>query len=233
VDVPQPMQNRNERPGFKNIDVNSDNKFASSGNMPEQELQQFRESIKRHEEAKTLTRLLADVAAELRILEDRYTNLRKKNQLTDQALLETQRTFSKEKRVLNDELTEAKMKLQDLTEDISLMKSEFKDVVKQKDFKVIEKYLDMWEPLQFVTRKEVNDLIEELDTRKKEDTNTLKVAKVEKKEQLKQIKQVKQSKPIKHVAQIKRVDQLNQSKQVKQIEHKTSKNILKKSTKRN
>jgi len=168
VETPQPIQNRNERPGFKSIDVNSGNQFGNSGNMPEQEMQQFRESIKRHEEAKTLTRLLADVAAELRILEDRYTNLRKKNQLTDQALLETQRTFSKEKRVLNEELAEAKMKLQDLTEDVSLMKSEFKDVVKQKDFKVIEKYLDMWEPLQFVTRKEVDELIDELEERKKE-----------------------------------------------------------------
>lgn len=149
--------------GFKNINQAP----PSPSGMPEQEMQQFRESIKRHEEAKTLTRLLADVAAELRILEDRYTNLRKKNQLTDQALLETQRNFSKEKRLLNDDLTEAKMKLQELVEDIALMKSEFKDVVKQKDFKVIEKYLDMWEPLQFVTRKEVDELINELESRKK------------------------------------------------------------------
>jgi len=193
VDAPQQTQNRNERPGFKNIDVNSSNQFGSSGNMPEQEMQQFRESIKRHEEAKTLTRLLADVAAELRILEDRYTNLRKKNQLTDQALLETQRTFSKEKRVLNEELAEAKMKLQDLTEDVTLMKSEFKDVVKQKDFKVIEKYLDMWEPLQFVTRKEVDELIDELEERKKE-----LVEPVVKQEKLKKIETPEKKEPGKY-----------------------------------
>ncbi|PIN81147.1 hypothetical protein COV13_02125 [Candidatus Woesearchaeota archaeon CG10_big_fil_rev_8_21_14_0_10_32_9] len=193
MDAPQQTQNRNERPGFKNIDVNSSNQFGSSGNMPEQEMQQFRESIKRHEEAKTLTRLLADVAAELRILEDRYTNLRKKNQLTDQALLETQRTFSKEKRVLNEELAEAKMKLQDLTEDVTLMKSEFKDVVKQKDFKVIEKYLDMWEPLQFVTRKEVDELIDELEERKKE-----LVEPVVKQEKLKKIETPEKKEPGKY-----------------------------------
>ncbi len=148
--------------GFKNINSGQLEQNAA-GMVPEPQMQQFKESIKRHEEARTLTKILADVATELRILEDRYANLRKKNQLTDQALLETQKNFYKEKKILSEELTEAKMKLQDLEEDIVLMKSEFKDVVKQKDFKVLEKYLDMWEPMEFVTRKEAEDLLDELE----------------------------------------------------------------------
>lgn len=106
-------------------------------------------------------KLLAEVSSGLRILEDRYYNLRKKAQLIEQSLLDAQRSFAREKRVLAEELIDTRMKVQELLEEIELMKSEIKDAVKQSDLKVLEKYLDMWEPIQFVTRKEVDEILEE------------------------------------------------------------------------
>ncbi|MCF7866081.1 hypothetical protein K9L67_00570 [Candidatus Woesearchaeota archaeon] len=112
-------------------------------------------------EIQSLNKTLSEISSNLRILEDRYYNLRKKIQLTDQALLDTQRSFFKEKRILGDDLIQTKMVVQELSEQIDLMRLEIVDAVKQKDFKVLEKYLDLWDPMQFVTRKEVDDLIEE------------------------------------------------------------------------
>jgi chromosome segregation ATPase len=105
---------------------------------------------------------LSEIASNLRVLEDKYTNLRKKIQLTDQSLLEIQKNIFKEKKILNDELTESKIKLQELNDDLANMKSELKDSVKSNELKVLDRYLDMWEPLQYVTRKEVEDIIEHL-----------------------------------------------------------------------
>ena len=107
-----------------------------------------------------ISKSLSEIASSLRILEDKYYNLRKKSQLTDQNLLDAQRTFAKEKRLLTDELTESKLKIQDLLEQFDNMKTELKSAVRQKDYKVLEKYLDMWEPMEFVTRKEVEMVIE-------------------------------------------------------------------------
>ncbi len=107
-----------------------------------------------------LSKLIGEVSSSLRILEDRYSNLRKKTQLTDQTLLEMQRQFFKEKRLLSDEIVEIKMKLSELAEELAVMSSELKNAVKQNDFKVLDKYLDMWEPMQFVTRKEAEEIIE-------------------------------------------------------------------------
>lgn len=116
---------------------------------------------RRNPELESVQNILSDISSGLRILEDRYSNLRKKTQLTDQTLLDAQRNFEKEKQLLQDELMDVKMKLQDLTDDLKIMQGELQEAVKQKDFKVIEKYLDMWEPLQFVTRKEVEELLED------------------------------------------------------------------------
>jgi len=109
-----------------------------------------------------LSKLIGEVSSNLRILEDRYSNLRKKTQLTDQTLLETQRQFFKEKRILSEEVVEIKMKLSELAEEISVMNAELKSAVKHKDFKVLEKYLDMWDPMHFVTRKEAEEIIEDV-----------------------------------------------------------------------
>lgn len=106
-----------------------------------------------------ISKLLAEVSSGLRILEDRYSNLRKKTQLTDQALLDAQRNFSKEERILTEELMDLKMKFQEIIEEVEAMRSELRDVVRQKDLKVIEKYLDMWDQMQFLTRKEAEKII--------------------------------------------------------------------------
>lgn len=112
-------------------------------------------------EMDVIGRSLSDISSGLRILEDRYANLRKKTQLTDQALLESQRNFAKERRLLRDELMDAKMKIQDLIDEMVLIKSELQGVVKQRDIKVLEKYLDMWDPIEFITRKEAEQIIDQ------------------------------------------------------------------------
>jgi hypothetical protein len=105
---------------------------------------------------------LSEIASNIRILEDKYANLRKKIQLTDQTFLEMQKNLFKEKKLLTEELTESKMKLQELNDDLATMKSELKDTVKINDLKVLDRYLDLWEPLQYVTRKEVEDALDNI-----------------------------------------------------------------------
>lgn len=108
-----------------------------------------------------VSKSISDLVSSIRILEDRYLNLRKKSQITDQNLIETQKDFYKEKKHLNQELIDAKMKLHELIDDIKIMKGELKDTAKQKDVKAINTYLDIWEPTKFATRKEVENLIKE------------------------------------------------------------------------
>ncbi|MFA6073684.1 MAG: hypothetical protein WC758_06215 [Candidatus Woesearchaeota archaeon] len=117
---------------------------------------------RRNSELDAVISNLSEVASSLRVLEDKYTNLRKKIQLTDQNLLDIQKSLFKEKKLLTEELTDAKMKLQELMDDLLSMKSELKDTVKHNDLKVLDRYLDMWEPLQYVTRKEAENAIEQL-----------------------------------------------------------------------
>lgn len=94
--------------------------------------------------------------ARLRVLEERYANLRKKSQMTDQNLLDFEKDLREEIKVLNQDFLEIKRGISDINENLILMSSELRTSVKQTDFKVIEKYIDMWQPMDFVTREEFN-----------------------------------------------------------------------------
>lgn len=107
------------------------------------------------------TKVLTDVATNLKILEDRYINLRKKTQLTDQILIDSQREFSKEKRILNEEIMDIKTSIQEIREELETMRKELSETVKLKDYQVLDKYLDLWEPVRFMTRKEAEEIIKE------------------------------------------------------------------------
>ena len=107
-----------------------------------------------------VSKSISEIASSIRILEDRYMNLRRKSQITDQNLIELQKEYYKEKKHLNQELIETKLKLQELTDELKIIHGELKDTVKQKDLKVLNKYLDLWEPMQFATRKEVEQILQ-------------------------------------------------------------------------
>ncbi len=96
---------------------------------------------------------IRDIGARLRILEDRYTNLRKKTQLTDQSLLESQKSLSRDLRALTEDVMDVKRGLADLNDKIALLLGELGGAAKKADLIAVERYLDFWEPMEFVTRQ--------------------------------------------------------------------------------
>ncbi len=104
--------------------------------------------------------LISDLDRRLRVLEERYSNLRKKIQLTDENLVDGERTFSREIKSFNDSLIELKRSTIDFSDKITIFESELSRTAKKSDVKIIEKYLALWTPIMFVTRKELKDYLE-------------------------------------------------------------------------
>jgi hypothetical protein len=108
-------------------------------------------------EIEQVASIITDLDRRLRILEERYSNVRKKLQLTDQNILESERGFVKELRVVNDDTLKLRKQVNDYSEKISIFDDEINQAAKKTDVKLIEKYLDLWNPRNFVTRKELRE----------------------------------------------------------------------------
>ena len=103
--------------------------------------------------------MISDLDRRLRILEERYSNLRKKMQLTDQNLIESEKSFNKEVRSFNDETMDLKRNIADFEEKVAIFSNEMSNVAKKTELKVIEKYLALWNPTTFVTRTELREYL--------------------------------------------------------------------------
>lgn len=100
-----------------------------------------------------------ELASRLAVLEERLANMRKKTQLTEQTLIGYEQDSHADLHVLTERLTELARKVEEVHEKISAMSGELSNVVKKHEFSVLEKYLDLWEPLSFVTREEAKLLL--------------------------------------------------------------------------
>ena len=97
--------------------------------------------------------------ANLRILEERYSLMRNKSQVAEEGAIELQRSVSKDFKGLNDEITDLKHAIKEIADNLRLISSEMQNLTKKEDFKVLDRYLDFWQPMNFVTKDELERLI--------------------------------------------------------------------------
>ena len=65
-------------------------------------------------------------------------------------------------KALNEEFLEMKRGMSEINENLSLMASELKDAVKQPEFRTVERYVDLWAPMKFVTREELERILKSI-----------------------------------------------------------------------
>ena len=102
---------------------------------------------------------LNDVGTRLKILEERYTTLRKKSQLTEQNIIEIDKEHYENLRMISDSMLGVKRDVRDLTEKISMLADEVQNFADKTELQTLSRYISFWEPMDFVTRKEVNNFL--------------------------------------------------------------------------
>ena len=102
-----------------------------------------------------------ETASRLAVLEERMSNMRKKMQLTEQSLIEHERDVRSDLKALSETVTELSRKVEGVKEQIDAMSGEISSVVRKPEFTVLERYLDLWQPMSFMTREEAKLLIKD------------------------------------------------------------------------
>ncbi|MFC2136034.1 hypothetical protein ACFLTH_15575 [Bacteroidota bacterium] len=121
-----------------------------------QQTQQSKEDPKDATPFETISQSVTGIGSRLRVLEERYMNLRKKNQMTDENLLNFEKDIRDEIHTINQDLLEIKKGIFNINENLSSISEELRTSVKQSDLKTVEKYVDMWQPMNFVTKEELD-----------------------------------------------------------------------------
>lgn len=103
---------------------------------------------------------ISDVTRRMRLLEERYTGIRKNVQVIEQNLVADNKRFFNELKTLTAELTEVRHELAEVKDQMKLIITELRECAKKEEVLVLEKYINLWEPVHFVTRNEVERIVE-------------------------------------------------------------------------
>ncbi len=116
-----------------------------------------------------VTKAIDSIMRRLRLLEERYSGLRKKSQFTEQNMLRDTKEISEDISSLNDSLSELKNEVIELSEKMEKLFEEVRSSAGKHELNVLSKYLDFWQPMDFLTRKEAEELIKEIKENKEKD----------------------------------------------------------------
>ena len=76
-------------------------------------------------------------------------------------MIEEYKNVVQEVKNINSDIRELKITMQNLRETIQDLIKSTENFASSHDLKVLEKYINMWSPLNFVTEKEVEQIIKE------------------------------------------------------------------------
>lgn len=103
---------------------------------------------------------LTEVGSKLRMLEERYSMLRKKTQLTEQNLIRFERDVDSELKMLNEQIADFKTQVQKLRDQIDVLITRTEEFARGEEVKVIAKYLEYINPSRFITREEAQRMLD-------------------------------------------------------------------------
>ena len=105
---------------------------------------------------------VANIGRRMRTLEERTSNLIRKSQIAEQNMLMNNKKVVTEIKTINADINELKKGLDEIREHLRQVVEELKRCAKKEEIKIVQKYVDMWEPVRFVTRNEVEHIIQDI-----------------------------------------------------------------------
>lgn len=94
----------------------------------------------------------------IKLLETSLSNLRGKSQTIENNQVENHRDNRRDIKALEEENDDLNALLSEIKENIKIIIREVKESAKKQEVEVIQKYLDMWNPVHFVTAEQVKKI---------------------------------------------------------------------------
>ena len=98
----------------------------------------------------------------LRLLEEGFSNLRRFFQATEENIIAKNKHYSAEIKTVSSDISDIRKEMQEAREKISLVIKELQTVARKEEVKVLEKYINLWNPVKFVSQNEIEGIIGEV-----------------------------------------------------------------------
>lgn len=101
------------------------------------------------------------MTARLRVSEERYSEIRKKLLLVEQNMLSNHKRAMEEIKHLRNDITDVKRTIQNVEDRIITVIKELRLMAPKESVDVMKRYIELWNPVKFVTEDQVQKMIDE------------------------------------------------------------------------
>ena len=98
----------------------------------------------------------------LRVLEERYSNLRRKHHITEQNMINDSNRIQDDIKVIRSVVNDIKNEVQEVNNKMQKLSDEVQGAVPKRDLNLLSKYLEFWEPMEFMRKDEAETTIREI-----------------------------------------------------------------------
>jgi len=109
-----------------------------------------------------ITNDINSLSRRLKLLEEGFTNLRRFLQVTEENIISRNKHNSAEFKTVNSDIMELRKELQETRDKLSLVIRELQTVARKDEVKVLEKYINLWNPIKFVSQNEIEGIISDV-----------------------------------------------------------------------
>ncbi len=141
-----------------------ENKMAQlqADQQPKQGIQGMFRKAPQQQDLSSFSEDIGNLTRRLRVLEEGFTNIRRSLQVTEQNMLGKNKVFATEIRTLTSDINDVKKEINEVKEKIVEIVRELEETAKREEVKVLEKYINYWNPIKFVTQNEVEAIVSEI-----------------------------------------------------------------------
>jgi hypothetical protein len=107
----------------------------------------------------SVAKQIDEIMRRIRLLEERYSGIRKKSQFVEQSMLKDVKDMFEEFKAINETVTELKLQMAELAEKLGKLSEEVDESVTKAELNTVSKYLEFWQPLDFMTRKQAEEML--------------------------------------------------------------------------
>ena len=111
---------------------------------------------------KRVSSAVLDIATRVKLLEQKTDNLRGHLELIDDSLIEKHKSVISELRDSEDGMRSLRADIDALKELTERVAKRMEALALKDDVKVLQRYVELWQPLQFVTRAEVKTAVQSI-----------------------------------------------------------------------
>lgn len=113
------------------------------------------------QQGNNLQEFLLDMNGRVRDLEGRYNLLRDRVLVINQNMIEEYKKTINETRVINSDIKDIKRDIFQIKETLRHLIQEIEFFARKEDVKLLEKYINLWNPMNFTTEKEVVRIVQD------------------------------------------------------------------------